>query len=74
MRIPNSTIIISHRGHSVRYVCCMIGVYGQVRRSTSIGVDYQDLQGERHFAEFHGLLARGMAHEMDHLDQVVLSD
>jgi hypothetical protein len=50
------------------------GVLGNVERSTHIAVRYQDLEGRYQYAEFHGILARGIAHELDHLDKVLFID
>uniref|UniRef100_A0A0G4HD43 Peptide deformylase n=1 Tax=Chromera velia CCMP2878 TaxID=1169474 RepID=A0A0G4HD43_9ALVE len=50
------------------------GVGGQVKRSTSIQVEYQTLTGEKKKREFRGFEAVVFQHEYDHLDGVLFID
>ena len=45
-----------------------------VRRSERVRVRYIDRQGEAREAEFEGLMAMVMQHEVDHLDGVLILD
>lgn len=45
-----------------------------VRRSRSITVEYQDLQGENHSWQARDAVAELLQHEIDHLDGVLLID
>ena len=44
------------------------GIRGQVERSTSLEIEYYDIQNQqRHHATFSGFVARIIQHEVDHL-------
>lgn len=49
-------------------------IYGSVRRSLRIRMDYQDLQGKPMTLQAGGLLARALQHEVDHLQGVLFID
>ncbi len=49
-------------------------IYAQITRADEVTVDYTDLNGERRTITAHGLLARAIQHEKDHLDGVLLVD
>jgi peptide deformylase len=50
------------------------GIYGDVERPLSIKVSAQDLNGEFFEQEFHGLEARCILHENDHINGVLFLD
>ncbi len=47
------------------------GVRRDIRRSESVRLKWTDLEGKPQEGEFHGLLARIIQHECDHLDGVL---
>lgn len=49
-------------------------VYGAVRRSLRIRMDYQDLHGKPMSLHAGGLLARALQHEVDHLQGILFID
>ena len=49
-------------------------VYGAVRRSLRIRMDYLDLQGKPMTLHAGGLLARALQHEVDHLQGILFID
>jgi len=49
-------------------------VYGSVRRSLRIRMDFQDLQGKPMTLQAGGLLARALQHEVDHLQGILFID
>lgn len=50
------------------------GVYGKVVRSTHIELEYQDMDGKQEKANFFGIEAIAIQHEIDHLDGVLFVD
>jgi len=50
------------------------GVFGDVRRHTSIEISYMKLDGTISTFKARGLLARVLQHEIDHLDGVLFID
>ncbi len=50
------------------------GLYADVERSTSVVVDYYDLQGLAQNTKFEGFEARVVQHELDHLRGVLFVD
>lgn len=50
------------------------GWWGLVKRSTSVTVKAQDLKGKSFRLKAHGLFARAVQHEVDHLDGVLFID
>jgi peptide deformylase len=49
-------------------------VYGAVRRSLRIQMDYEDLHGKPMSIQAGGLLARAIQHEVDHLQGILFID
>lgn len=49
-------------------------IYGLVPRAKSITVRYQDLDGKKHKIKANKLLAVVLAHEIDHLNQILFID
>jgi len=47
------------------------GVRRDIRRSESVRLKWTDLEGKAQEGEFHGLLARIIQHEVDHLDGIL---
>lgn len=50
------------------------GLYGTVKRSERVVVEYQNSFGKTRTMEGTGLLARAFQHELDHLDGVLFTD
>lgn len=50
------------------------GVYATIRRKEQLTLRYQDLDGNTHEIETHGLKSIVLQHEMDHLDGIVFPD
>ena len=50
------------------------GLYVDITRATTVTVDYTDLDGKRQSATVHGLLARAVQHEVDHLLGTLMND
>lgn len=50
------------------------GVYAKICRKEKVRLRYQDLQGQTHEVEAHGLRAIALQHEIDHLNGVVFTD
>lgn len=50
------------------------GVFGLVKRPSSIIVKYNDSQGLEHELKARGMLARVIQHEVDHLDGILFID
>ena len=50
------------------------GLYVDITRAETVTVDYTDLDGNRQSATVHGLLARAVQHEVDHLQGTLMSD
>ena len=50
------------------------GVFGKVKRSTTICLEYSDLETKKHKIKTSGLLARVFQHEIDHLDGILFID
>jgi peptide deformylase len=49
-------------------------INGKIERPWSIQLRYMDLDGATHETEVHGMLARVMQHEIDHLNGVLFID
>lgn len=49
-------------------------ILGRIERPWTIRLRYMDLEGETQEKEFHGMLARVMQHEIDHLNGVLFID
>ncbi|MCA9186601.1 MAG: peptide deformylase [Pirellulaceae bacterium] len=69
-------VISRERGNEEREEGCLSlpGLYGFVRRSTSIRVNAFTLDGTEIDQEVSGMLARMILHETDHLDGVLFID
>ena len=50
------------------------GLYCDITRAETVTVDWTDLDGNRRTATVHGLLARAVQHEVDHLGGTLMSD
>ena len=50
------------------------GLYADITRAETVTVDYTGLDGQRHSATVHGLLARAVQHEVDHLRGTLMCD
>jgi peptide deformylase len=63
--------VISRReGEAVFEEGCLSvpGIYEDVKRAAEITLSWQDLDGNRHTADFEGFQAVALQHEFDHLD------
>lgn len=65
--------IVSAKGKEIDVEGCLSvpGVYGEVERSVSLTVRYQDISGEEREMKAENLLARALQHEIDHLKGVL---
>lgn len=50
------------------------GLYTMISRARTVSVDYTDLDGSRQSITVHGLLARAVQHEVDHLLGTLMVD
>ncbi len=50
------------------------GYFGQVKRYDFVKVKYQDRNGNNHFIEKNGNMARCLQHEIDHLNGILFID
>ena len=50
------------------------GIAGDVVRPSAITLHYRDEKFEEHTADFHGMMARVLLHEIDHLDGKLFVD
>lgn len=50
------------------------GLYADITRAETVTVDYTGLDGQRRSATVHGLLARAVQHEVDHLRGTLMCD
>ena len=50
------------------------GVFGRVKRHSSIKVKFMDIEGNEHEIKARGYLARIFQHEIDHLDGLLFLD
>ena len=68
--------ILSVKGqNSMEEGCLSVpGVQGDVLRPSAITLKYRDEHFEEHTAEFTGLMARVLQHEIDHLDGTLFVD
>jgi len=68
--------ILAVRGRSSAEEGCLSvpGVMGDVLRPSSISLHYRDEHFEEHTAEFSGMMARALQHEIDHLDGTLFVD
>lgn len=69
-------VILESEGSMRRSEGCLSfpDVYVHVSRARTVTFQYTNLQGERITATAHGLLARAVQHELDHLKGVLLVD
>ncbi|NTU53332.1 MAG: peptide deformylase [Chlorobiaceae bacterium] len=68
--------IMEFRGrNSMEEGCLSVpGVVGDVLRPSAITLRYRDEQFEEHTADFSGMMARVIQHEIDHLDGTLFID
>lgn len=50
------------------------GLYLNIKRPTTVKVEYEDTKGETHTKELSGIIARVFLHEMDHLYGICFVD
>jgi len=63
--------VISRRAGEVVYEegCLSVpGIYKDIKRACEITLSWQDLEGNKHTADFEGFQAVALQHEFDHLD------
>ena len=71
----NPKIILSSGEIEYEEGCLSVpGVYATVCRKEALTIEYQDLQGNKHTLETHGLRSIVLQHEMDHMDGIVFPD
>ncbi len=68
--------ILAVKGRNVMEEGCLSvpGVMGDVSRPSAINLHYRDEHFEEHTAEFTGMIARVLQHEIDHLDGTLFVD
>ena len=66
-------IFRDHEGEMLYEEGCLSlpGIFENVRRPEKVTVEYQDMWGNKHTEEAHGLYAVCLQHENDHLDGIV---
>jgi peptide deformylase len=69
-------VIIHQEGETVYQEGCLSvpQFYEDIKRSETIGINYQDRDGNTHSLEADGLLAIAIQHEMDHLEGILFID
>jgi len=74
----NPKIIRYSRQKQIGYEGCgsvaESNLFGEVKRSINIDIEYYSESGEKHKDTFEGFLARIIQHEIDHLNGVVFVD
>ncbi len=72
----NPVILDAGKETSTREEGCLSfpDIVGKIERPWSVTVRYQDLDGQEHEHAFHGMLARVVQHEIDHLNGVLFID
>jgi len=69
--------LISRRAGEVIYEegCLSVpGIYKDIKRAAEITLSWQDLEGNKHTADFEGFQAVALQHEFDHLDGKLFID
>ena len=69
--------VISRRAGEVVYEegCLSVpGIYKDIKRACEITLSWQDLEGNKHTADFEGFQAVALQHEFDHLDGKLFID
>ena len=71
----NPVITLTRKREEAEEGCLSFpNVYGAVRRSLRIRMDYLDLHGKPMSLQAGGLLARALQHEVDHLQGILFID
>jgi peptide deformylase len=68
--------IIEETGEQIEIEGCLSlpGIMGEVKRPEIVKVEALDPNGEKITVEGHGLLARALCHEIDHLNGILFKD
>lgn len=75
MVVINPRILAVKGQNAMEEGCLSVpGVMGDVLRPSAINLRYRDEHFEEHTAEFSGMLARVLQHEIDHLDGTLFVD
>jgi len=65
----------SDRTHTREEGCLSFpDIHANIERAWTIRVTYMDIEGQSHDRSFHGMLARVIQHEVDHLNGVLFID
>jgi peptide deformylase len=69
-------IIVEESGEQIEIEGCLSlpGIMGEVKRPEMVKVEALDPKGEKIEIEGHGLMARALCHEIDHLNGVLFKD
>ena len=69
-------VITFREGEDVDTEGCLSipGIYGEVKRSARVKVEFLNRRGKKQHITATGLLARCIQHELDHLDGVLFTD
>ena len=76
MAVVDPTIVWSSDSTSVREERCLSipNAPSTVARPDVVRVHYRDRRGVAHEETFHGVMARALQHEIDHLNGILISD
>ena len=72
-RDPNVTDGVPERGNKLEGCLSIPNVWGKVKRTTKLKLQYQDESGELHEEEFSGFLATIIQHETDHVNGILFT-
>jgi peptide deformylase len=72
-RDPSVTDGIPERGNKLEGCLSIPNVWGKVKRTTKLKLQYQDETGEIHVEEFSGFLATIIQHETDHINGILFT-
>lgn len=76
LTLINPVILHAGKETTIREEGCLSfpDIVGKIERPWSVTVRYKDLSGQYHEQAFHGMLARVVQHEIDHLNGVLFID
>ncbi len=76
LTLLNPVIVEAGSGTTTREEGCLSfpDIMGKIERPWTVTIRYQDLDGREHEQSFHGMLARVLQHEIDHLNGVLFID
>ncbi len=72
-RDANVTDGVPERGNKLEGCLSIPNVWGKVKRTTKLKLQYQDMSGETREEEFSGFLATIIQHETDHINGILFT-